>query len=128
MTNEQNLKEERPGALAVLNLDPTPAGLNECCRFDASLMTDAVVRGTRYYGASRGVQIHGVSMIHKIVSILQSNGVALERGLDAAEADAVELRYGFKFPDLRALLMQALPVSAEFPDWRHGCERALLSH
>lgn len=49
--------------------------------------------------------------------------VTFEAGLTDAEVDAAERRYGIRFPpDLRALLQFALPVSAEFPNWRTGVE------
>ncbi|MGA8112594.1 MAG: hypothetical protein WCA46_02915 [Actinocatenispora sp.] len=50
----------------------------------------------------------------------------LAPGLSAAELDAVEHRYGFRFSaDHRALLARALPVGDRFPDWRDGDPGAL---
>lgn len=44
-----------------------------------------------------------------------------EPGLTPAEFDAVEARYGFRFPpDLRFVLADRLPVARGFPNWRTG--------
>lgn len=50
-------------------------------------------------------------------------GIAFKPGLTDAECAAIEQRYQFRFPpDLRSLLQFALPVGAEFPDWRDAPE------
>jgi hypothetical protein len=52
--------------------------------------------------------------------------IEFDAGLSDAEADAVEGRFGFRFPpDLREFLQTALPRGPGFPDWRSGDESAL---
>jgi hypothetical protein len=52
-------------------------------------------------------------------STLERAGVAFAPGLTAAEVDRAEDAYALVFPpDLRELLMFALPVSPGWPDWR----------
>ena len=54
-------------------------------------------------------------------SRLAQAGVVLAPGLTAGEIDRAEQTYALVFPpDLRELLMFALPVSAGWPDWRAG--------
>ncbi|HEY1011715.1 MAG TPA: hypothetical protein VGE07_03365 [Herpetosiphonaceae bacterium] len=54
--------------------------------------------------------------------------VVVAPGLDAAEIGDVERAYGFQFPpDLKALLMYALPVSDDFIDWRRGPPERILN-
>lgn len=66
--------------------------------------------------------------IHDALDVLKAVQVIFDDGLTEAEIEAVEARYGFRFPpDLRALLRAALPVAIEsewgrdsFPNWRLG--------
>lgn len=52
-------------------------------------------------------------------SRLEKAGVVFAPGLEAAEVETAERAYAIDFPpDLRELLMFALPVSAGWPDWR----------
>lgn len=55
-----------------------------------------------------------------LMAILQTSGGArIEPGLTNAEVADIEALFGFRFPpDLRAVLQFALPVSADFPNWR----------
>jgi hypothetical protein len=58
--------------------------------------------------------------------VLEAKGVTIEPGLSDAEFDRIEASYGFRFPpDLRALLAAALPVSDQFPNWRHDNDEEL---
>jgi hypothetical protein len=51
---------------------------------------------------------------------LVRSGVVFEPGLSDAEFEAVESRFGFRFPpDLRRFLAYALPASDRWPNWRH---------
>jgi hypothetical protein len=53
------------------------------------------------------------------VEVLERAGVAFEAGLSADEVMRIERQHGFRFPpDYRAFLMEALPVSGSFVDWR----------
>lgn len=52
--------------------------------------------------------------------------VAFDAGLTAAEFDAAESKFRFRFPpDLREFLETVLPLGPQFPDWRAGDEKAL---
>ena len=54
-----------------------------------------------------------------IVDILKEKGVIFEEGLNVQEIDAIQRLYQIKFPpDLKELLMRALPVSDKFVNWR----------
>jgi hypothetical protein len=53
--------------------------------------------------------------------VLERAGVVFESGLSQAEIQKLEGQYGFVFPpDLKELLMFALPVSQGFLNWRHA--------
>jgi hypothetical protein len=61
-----------------------------------------------------------------VARVLTQRGIDLERGLSNAEFDAVESRFGLRFPpDLADLLATFLPTTSPFPDWRHGTEEDL---
>jgi hypothetical protein len=54
-------------------------------------------------------------------SLLKRARIVLAPGLSSKEIAVVESRFGMQFPpDYRALLMDALPISGDFVDWRHG--------
>jgi hypothetical protein len=56
-----------------------------------------------------------------VLEAMRQKGIAFESGLTAQELEAIEDRYGFRFPaDLREFLSLGLPVSDDFPNWRTG--------
>ena len=57
----------------------------------------------------------------KLVQRLSARGVTFAKGLSEEEIDEIEQRDDICFPpDLRALLMTALPTWKHFPDWRNN--------
>ncbi|MGG3470276.1 SMI1/KNR4 family protein [Neobacillus pocheonensis] len=59
-----------------------------------------------------------------IQRILTNQGVKFSKGLNDDEIVEIESLYGFKFPpDLKELLMYALPVSKGFVNWRDKSEK-----
>jgi hypothetical protein len=59
----------------------------------------------------------------EITQLLRNRGVILTEGLTDEEIEAVEGKYGFRFPpDLREFLQYVLPVSNNFVDWRNDPE------
>lgn len=64
--------------------------------------------------------------LDRLVDHLRRRGIVFEDGLSASEVALIEQKYGFRFPaDLRAFLQRALPVSKDFPNWRHGPDSEL---
>jgi hypothetical protein len=60
--------------------------------------------------------------------VLERAGVVFQSGLTAEEVERIERRHGFRFPpDYRAFLMQALPGSHSFIDWRSADDEAIRS-
>ncbi|WP_240726003.1 SMI1/KNR4 family protein [Escherichia sp. E4208] len=59
--------------------------------------------------------------VEQSFKLLRENGIFITRGLTAAEIDAAEKRYNFKFPnDYKALLIQGMPLyDYDFTDWRN---------
>jgi hypothetical protein len=54
-------------------------------------------------------------------SLLKRANIVLAPGMSSEEIVAVESRFGMRFPpDYRALLMDVLPISGNFVDWRRG--------
>jgi len=54
-------------------------------------------------------------------SLLKHTRIVLAPGLSSEEIAVIESRFGMHFPpDYRALLMDVLPISDDFVDWRHG--------
>jgi hypothetical protein len=66
-------------------------------------------------------------MLLRYVRGLKRARVVIAPGLKAAEVEAVEAEYGFRFPpDLRGFLMYALPISDGFIDWRRAPREHIL--
>ncbi len=59
--------------------------------------------------------------VEQSFKLLRENGIFITQGLTAAEIEAAEKRYCFKFPnDYKALLMQGMPLyDYDFTDWRN---------
>lgn len=61
-----------------------------------------------------------------IFKCLRRQGIELATGLSDREIDAIEERYGFRFPpDLRRFLERALPVSHDWVNWREESEEVV---
>ena len=59
-------------------------------------------------------------------SLLERAHIGLAPGMSSEEVAVVELRFGTHFPpDYRALLMDFLPISDDFVDWRGGAPIAI---
>ena len=59
-------------------------------------------------------------MYKKYISLLEQQGVQLEKGLTQEEIELAEKIYDIKFPkSLSEFLMTALPVSKDFYNWRN---------
>lgn len=57
---------------------------------------------------------------------LEEKGISFVAGLNDAEINKIESRYGFNFPpDLKAFLQYALPVSKGFLNWRETSEEEI---
>jgi hypothetical protein len=57
--------------------------------------------------------------LERIADLVRRQGASLEPGLSPAEIEAIEVTFGFRFPDdLRALLTAFLPQGYGFPNWR----------
>lgn len=65
--------------------------------------------------------------LQKYKPTLERAGVVFEPGLSAQEIHQIETNYGFRFPlDYCAFLMDSLPVSRGFVDWRNADEKQIL--
>lgn len=64
--------------------------------------------------------------LRRLVDHLQGRGIRFGPGLNDAEVERIERRFGWLFPDdLLRLLQYALPISKGFPNWRSGREETL---
>jgi hypothetical protein len=81
----------------------------------------------RHVSDGQKLPLAGTEWSRWIVELLVSKGITLESGMTEAELDTCERKVSFHFPpDLRILLMSALPISTGFPNWRRESKSSIL--